>query len=107
MNQKDLSRWIEDEEDKDEREIIKLDVGESIEGILMDKFDFQDNFGNINWGYIIKTNKTDEPKLLFGTTVLNRKMLNRQIGEAILIERLQDQKSKKGKPTQIYKTYHK
>ena len=95
-------KWIEDEEQSDDAEVVKLNVGESIEGILLEKKP-SDIFG-----FIYKIQKKDDPmpKIICGTTILVKKMMNKEIGSEILIKRIDDFKTKKGRFVHDYKTYH-
>jgi len=95
--------WIEDEEVPD-AEVIKLEIGDSIEGILIDKF--HSTKYDVEC-YKIKVKDDDLPKILVGTTILERKMKNKQISEEVKIERVDDLPSDKGKPLQNYLTFHK
>ena len=99
-------KWVKDEDEAVDAEQIKLDVGESVEGLLLDKFDFEGGYGKRNWGYIIKVKDKDHPVLLFGCTMLNNKMLEKQVSTEIYIERMPDQKNKAGMSYQVYETYH-
>jgi len=103
----DEKEWIEDEEEADDKETIKLEIGESVKGILMDKFEFEDNFGKKNWGYVFKTADKDHNVLLFGTPILNRLMLTKAVNDEVCIERIEDKKSKAGRMCHNFKTYHK
>lgn len=96
-------KWVEDEEEyEDDADVVKLDEGESISGLLVEKRE-SDLFGYI---YKIKTKDDERLKIICGTTVLNKKMSNKVTGEEIMIERTKDEKSKKGLDYQNYKTYH-
>ena len=109
MEQKEIKtdkKWVKDEEESEDAEQIKLEVGESVEGLLLDKFDFEGGFGKRNWGYIIKVKDKEHPVLLFGCTMLNKKMLGKQLNTEICIERMPDQKNKVGVSYQVYETYH-
>jgi len=109
MKQTEIDKkWIEDEADEaDEAEHIKLEVGESVEGLLVDKFEFDGNFGKKNWGYIIKAVDCDKPVLLFGCAMLNKNMVSKSVGDEVCIERLSDKKNSRGLTYQVFKTYHK
>jgi len=94
--------WEEDEYEND-AEVIKLQVGESIEGLLIDKYP---SAKYNTYVYKIKTLDDEIPKILLGTTILDKKMANKEIGDQVKIERLPDVPSSKGKPVQQWKTYH-
>jgi len=100
---KNEDEWIKDEDDfEDDADVIKLEINESIKGLLLEKKQ-SDLFGFV---YKIKVKDDDRPKIICGTTVLNSKMANKQIGEPIMIERVKDGKNKKGVNYQLYETYH-
>ena len=107
---KTIEEWIEDTEeqhDDEEVEFIKLNEGDSIEGILLDKITSTKRYNKETLYYKIKTKDNPVLQMLRGTTVLDRKMQPRQIGEPIKIERQPDQKTDQGITYQVYKTYHK
>ena len=97
------NKWVEDEDVSDDAEVVKLEVGESIAGLLLEKKP-SDIFGFV---YKIKVADQELPKIVCGTTILNKKMAKKEIGAEVLIERLADQKTKKGRFVHDYKTYHK
>ena len=97
------SEWIADEYE-DDAEVIKIQVGESIEGLLIDKYSSKKWNTNI---YKIKVKNDEKPKVLLGTTILDKMMANKEINEEVKIERLEDKPSDKGNPIQQWKTYHK
>ena len=91
-------------EDKDEDgEIIKLEIGETIEGIIIDK-----GHSTRYDADIIKIKAKDDgtPKVIICTTILEKRIKNKEIGEEILIERINDIINSKKQPTHNYKTYH-
>lgn len=109
MNQNVLvnKKWEEDEEVRsDDCDVLELNIGDSIEGTLIEKFEFDGAFDKKNWGYIIKTKNDERPKLIFGSTILNKKMVDREVGSEIRVERIQDGKTKKGAVYKDFKTYH-
>ena len=95
--------WVKDEEVSDDAEVVKLEVGESICGVLLEKKP-SDIFGMV---YKIKTKEKELPQIVCGTTILNKKMANKSEGDEILIERLADVKSKKGHLVHDFEMYHK
>ena len=101
----DEKKWIQDKDYTEYAEQIELEVGESVEGLLLDKFDFIGMFGNKNWGYIIQVKDKNHPVLLFGSTILNNKMSNKELNTEIGIERLPDKKKKDGTPYKFYNVY--
>jgi len=109
MTKKTIEEWIEDTEDNNEDEeveFIKLEQGEHIEGLLLDKITSNKRYNKDTHYYKIKTNNDPILKMLRGTTVLDRKMATREIGEPIRIERQPDQQTDQGITYQVYKTYH-
>ena len=94
--------WVKDEEDyEDDADVVKLDVGESIEGILVEIKE-SSIFGKI---YKLKVKDDERYKIVCGTTVLNTKMGNKQTGDEVLIERVEDKKNQTGRTYQDYITY--
>jgi len=82
----------------DDADVIKLDVGESLEGLLLEKKP-SDLFG-----YVYKIKKEEDPriKILCGTTVLNSKFANIDTDTEVLVERLKGKKNKSGRDYQDY-----
>ena len=97
-------KWVEDEMVfDDDGEVVKLQVGESIEGLLVDKKPSVKYSTQI---YKIKVKDDDIPKVILGTTILDRLMAGKEVGKPVRIERLADGSTTKGKPLQNWKTYH-
>lgn len=111
MSQKQLEKkeaggnmdWERDEDVSDDAEVIKLEIGDSIEGILLEKKP-SDIFGMV---YKIKTKESELPKIICGTTILNKRMGPREVGEEIRILRIADVKTSKGRFAHQYDTFHK
>jgi len=97
----EADEWEPDEYDA---EVVKLQVGESIEGLLTDKYPSTKYEVQI---YKIKVKDDDLSKIVMGTTILDKMMKNKEVGEPVKIERLEDKPSEKGNPIQNWKTYHK
>jgi len=95
--------WEEDPQPKDDGEVLKLQVGESVEGVLMDKFQSTKYTTMI---FKVKVKDDDIMKVILSTTLLDRLMKERNIGELVKIERLKDSPSKMGKALQNWKVYH-
>lgn len=102
----DSYKWIVDPEprlnDGDNEEVIKLKPGESLMG------EFVDVMESKKWEglHIYKIEKEDgKIAVILGTTMLNRLLKNKKIGDYIKIERCEDQPTTKGSPLQVYKTY--
>lgn len=96
------SEWVRDESYED-GEVVKLTVGESIEGLLVDKFDSAKYNAGI---YKIKDKDDKKVKVIVGTTVLDKLMKPKEIGEEIKIKRLEDSTNQKGQSFQNWETYH-
>jgi hypothetical protein len=99
----DEFEWEKDDFADQDAEVIKLDVGQSIAGVLMDKFD------SVKFGcgiYKIKVKDDDKQKVILGTTLLDKMLANRSIGDVLKIERLPDQKSGSGRTYQVFEVFH-
>ncbi len=94
--------WIEDAESS-VGELIKLKVGESIEGILLEKYK-SDQWEN-RYIYKIRTLKNDEIKTITGTTLLDAMMKDKEPGKPIKIQRIEDTPSGKEHPYHNFKVY--
>jgi hypothetical protein len=97
--------WKEDPDvgtSGEQAEVIKLRPDESIAGILMEVVE------SVKWPgkkiYKIKEKNSEVLKVIVGTTVLDKAMSVKKVGDLVMITRKPDQPSKKGQPTQIYKT---
>ena len=94
--------WEKDEEGLD-AEVVKLGVGESIEGIFIEQF----HSGKHNAEcYKIKPIDSDKAKIILATTILEKRMSNKTIGDLVKIERVEDGKNQAGVTYQNYETYH-
>lgn len=94
-------QWKEDEPLGGE--IIKLEIGESIEGILIAKF--KSKKWENRYVYRIKPFNSNEIKILIGTTLLDQAMSDKIIGKPIKIKRIEDIDSGKEHPCHNFKTY--
>jgi len=102
-----LPEWTQDEAvsfpDDENSEVIKLQVNESIEGKLVDVV------ASTSWKgrsiYKIKEKDRDTIKVLLGTTMLDRQMSTKNVGNYVKIERLMDRPTDKGNPLQQYRTF--
>lgn len=94
--------WERDMPEED-GEVIKMEVGKSIEGLLIDKFK------SIKYSTFVYKIKTKEGKLLvlLGSTILDKMMQKRELGEEVKITRMEDQQSQTGRTYQVYETFHK
>ena len=104
IDNKEDKKWVKDSDEQyeDDADLIKLDVGETLEGLLVTK-----KHSNL-FGYVYKFQVKGDSrfKILCGTTVLNTKMANKQEGDEIMVERLKDAKNQAGRSYQVYETYH-
>lgn len=96
------TQWEKDET-YDDAEVVKLGVGESIAGLLVDKFHSTKYDAGI---YKIKDKDDTKVKIIVGTTVLDKLMKPKEIGEEIKIKRLEDSVNQKGQNFQNWETYH-
>jgi len=96
------SKWRKDKPEED-AEVIKLEIDESIEGLLSDMF----KSTKYN-AMIYKINVKDEKlvKVLVGTTILDKLMLSKAIGDEVKIKRLEDTTNQKGQVVHNWETYH-
>lgn len=94
--------WIKDETFED-AEVVKLEIGECIQGLLVDKFDSVRYNAGI---YKIKDKDDKKIKVIIGTTILDKLMKPKEIGEEVKIKRLEDGKARSGVVFQNYETYH-
>jgi len=100
--QADVDQWEKDES-YEEGEVVKLAVGESIEGLLIDKY------ASVKYNtciYKIKDKHDDSIKVVLGTTILDKLMEPKQIGDVVKIKRLSDNVSQGGRSYQNWETYH-
>jgi len=103
IEENENDKWVKDESYEEEGEVIKLGVGESIEGLLVDKFPSTKYNTSI---YKIKDKDDDNIKIIIGTTILDKLMQPKEIGELVKIKRLDDGKSQRGVEFQNWETYH-
>jgi hypothetical protein len=95
-------KWVKDEVPQDDAEVVKLKVRESIEGILTDRLQSRKYETMI---YKIKVKDDPITKVILGTTILDRMMKDKKIGDLVKIERTEDSPSSQGKPLQNWVTY--
>ena len=88
----------------DDAEVVKIPVEGSIEGILVDKFQSTKYNAGV---YKIKVKNDETPKVLLGTTILDKLMANKEIGDELKITRLENTVNRKGQQVQNWETYHK
>ena len=95
-------RWVEDET-RDDAEVVKLNVHESIEGIYLDKF-YSGKYTTDC--YKIKPKDSGKAKIIVGDTILNKRMANKKINDELKIERLEDGRNQAGQVYHNWNTYH-
>lgn len=103
-NQKKLEEgWIEVRKEDTDREVKKLDQNESITGLLTGRRQSKD------FGYVYYIKIKDDPieKVILGTTMLNELLLLVEDGSEIIIERMKDIKTEKGRFMHDYKIFTK
>ena len=96
-------KWQADPPITEQGDVIKIEVGKSIEGVLLEKYLSKKYEGK--YIYRIKPSDGGRIKVLVGTRNLDRVMALKEVGCAIKIERLEDTPTDKGNPLQNYKTY--
>ena len=104
---KPIPSWVEDEQPPfpgdENAEVVKLQPGESVEGEIVDIIESK------RWPgrriYKIQAQDSDKISVILGTTMLDRLMSKKAIGDVVRIERLNDQPSDKGNALQVYKTF--
>ena len=100
--QADMDQWEKDDS-YEEGEVVKLEVGESVEGLLVDKFQSVKYSTKI---YKIKDKDDEKIKVIVGTTILDKLMEPKDIGELVKIKRLEDSVSQGGRSYQNWETFH-
>jgi len=94
-------KWEKDEEE--EAEVVKLNVGDSIEGILLDKIESKKYECMC---YKIKKHDDPVPKVVLSTTVLQKMMEAKEIGDLVRIVRIEDGTNQAGQKYSRWETYH-
>jgi hypothetical protein len=102
-NEEEAAEVWERDTSEEDGEVIKLDINDSVEGLLIDKFK---SVKYDTFVYKIKT-KDNKVLVLLGSTVLDKLMSKRELGHEIKITRLEDQKSQSGRTYQFFETFHK
>jgi hypothetical protein len=100
---KEADEWQKDETDED-ADVVKLEVNQEIQGMLVDKFDSVKYSCGI---YKIKVKDDERIKIILGTTLLDKMMAKREIGEIVKVKRLEDATSGAGRSYQNYEVLHK
>jgi hypothetical protein len=103
-NNTQKGRFVLDDPPEDDAEVIKLEIGQAIEGILTDKRKSVTYKNRLI--YEIKCKNDDMPKIIVGTTILDQWMKNKNVGDLVKIVRLADIKTDKPNPMQDYEVYH-
>lgn len=85
-------------------EVVKLQVGEYIQGLLLDRFPSKKFKGKM----IYKIKQKDDPvvKVLVGTTMLDKVLSAYEVNDLVLVKRLEDIHSDNPNDMQQYVTYH-
>lgn len=85
----------------EEREVVKLQTGESITGLLQGRKTSND------YGFVYYIKVKDDPveKVICGTTMLNKWMVEIDDATEVIIERLKDTKTEVGRDLQNYDVY--
>ena len=93
-------KWKKDEED-DDAEVVKLEVGESIEGLYTNKV-YSGKYSANCFSIKPKEGKT---KVILATTILDKKMSAKNLGDLVKIVRTEDGKNQAGVTYQNYDTF--
>jgi len=105
MNKQDKidDGWIEVTQQDVDREVTKLGENENIEGLLMGRRSSHD------FGYVYYIKVKDDPleKVICGTVKLNQLLLLVEDGTEIIIERMKNVKTEKGRDMHDFKIYKK
>jgi len=98
----DGKRYIKDK--PVDGEVIKLQVGEFIQGIIIDRSPSKKFKGRT----IYKIKQKDDPivKILVGTTMLDKVLSPYEVNDLVLVKRLEDIHSDNANDMQQYVTYH-
>lgn len=85
-------------------EVVKLQVGEFIQGLLLDRFPSKKFKGKM----IYKIKSKDDPvvKVLVGTTMLDKVLSAYEVNDLVLVKRLEDIHSDNPNDMQQYITFH-
>ena len=89
--------------DKD-GEVKKLNVGEHVQGLLIDK-EYSDKYSA--GIYKIKSKDNDVPIVILGSTVLDKKMKLHNTGEILIIQRAADSLNQKSQVVHNWNVYSK
>lgn len=104
IKQEEDVEWVKDEHQMDDdADVVKLQVGEIIQGLLVDKYRSTKYNAGI---YKIKVKDDERLKIILGTTVLDKIMEPKQLNEPVMIKRLPDGKTQSGRCYQNWETYH-
>jgi hypothetical protein len=85
-------------------EVVKLQPGEFIQGILLDRFDSVKFKGKKI--YKIKSKNDPVVKVLVGTTMLDKVLSAYEVNDLVLVKRLEDIHSDNPNDMQQYITFH-
>ena len=87
-------------------EIIKLEVGEHVELELVDVQPYEQN-GKTKNRYKVKDLNDDAEKTLFGTTMLDQLLSQKEIGDTFKLLRIEDKDVGRPQPMKQYRTFSK
>lgn len=87
-------------------EILKLEVGEHVELELLDIQPYEQN-GKTKHRYTIKDLDDDIEKTLFGTTMLDQLLNQKEIGDQFMLLRIEDKDVGRPQPMKQYRTFSK
>jgi len=93
--------WEKDE--SEEAEVVKLSVGDAIEGLYLDKVESKKYECMC---YKIQVHNDPIPKIVLSTTVLERMMEAKNIGDLVKIVRIEDGTNQAGQKYSRWETYH-
>lgn len=86
----------------EDAEVIKLDVNEGIEGLLIDTFKSVKYNAGV---YKIKVKDDPKTKIILGTTMLDKMMMDIKVGNKVKIVRLNSITNKKGQAVKMYDVF--
>ena len=98
----DGKRYVKDK--PADGEVIKLQVGEFIQGLLLDRFPSKKFKGKMI--YKIKEKSDPVVKVLVGTTMLDKVLSAYEVNDLVLVKRLEDIHSDNPNDMQQYITFH-
>jgi len=103
VNANEIDQKWEIDKPEEDAEVVKLQINESIEGLLSDMFKSTKYNAMI---YKIKVKDEKLVKVIVGTTILDKLMLPKVVGDEVKIRRLDDTTNQKGQSVHNWETYH-